>query len=62
MTVEQMLRTMPLHELLEWRVFLKVERGGALTQGAIDLDDKIKSVFKPLCVGNHQWPTESLSN
>ena len=51
MTVEQLLRTMSTRELLEWRAFLHVERTGALSQPAIDLDEKIKAVFAPLCFG-----------
>lgn len=64
MTVGHMLSEMSAHELLEWRAFLTIERGGKpLTQSAIDLDSKIKAVFAPLCFGNHKWPTaESPSN
>ena len=48
MTVEGMLRTMSMHELIEWKAFLRIERSGALTQRTIDLDAKIKAQFAPL--------------
>ena len=62
MTVERMLREMSGRELLEWRAFLHIERSGGLSQVAVDLDEKIKAAFRPFCVGNPQWQTESPSS
>lgn len=57
MTVEQLERTMSGRELLEWRAFLTIERSGGTSQKALDLDDKIRSAFAPLCFGKPQWQT-----
>ena len=51
MTVEQLLGSMSSREFIEWRAFLDIERGGGLSQGALDLDAKIKTVWASIRPG-----------
>jgi hypothetical protein len=51
MTVEQLLASMTSREFIEWKAFLEIERTGGRSQGTLDLDAKIKTVWASVLPG-----------